>query len=211
MSMLCVAADRKRIKQIRQASGMTQLELAIAAGVAERTVRNAETGKRVRKDFLEYLAIALGVGLVDVVDSLQQLRVSERLVDRVVSALLVFFEFGDFSEFRSLMAPNMELIQTGPSEVPFFGHFRGADEVEKLQRDVLHHLLQFRTELPQLEVMTAGTEFICLYGIDSGLGIPNGKVCDTYRIVITCELERDRIVRYRRIGETHQIVEAYGL
>ena len=109
------------------------------------------------------------------------------------------------------MALNIELIQAGPTEVPFFGNFHGADEVEGLQRDVCYPLLEFRTKLPQLEVMTAGSDFICIYRTDSGLGFPNGEVCDTYRAFVTCELERDRIVRYRSIGETHQIVEAYHL
>lgn len=56
-----------KLQSLRRALGFTQLELALRAGVSERTVRNAERGRPINRDFLEYLAGALGVPLAEVV------------------------------------------------------------------------------------------------------------------------------------------------
>lgn len=52
-----------KLRHLRRALGLTQLELAVAAGVSERTVRNAERNRPVQRDYLACLAGALGVDI----------------------------------------------------------------------------------------------------------------------------------------------------
>jgi transcriptional regulator with XRE-family HTH domain len=61
--MASVEPHGEKLRHLRRALGWTQLELALRAGVAERTVRSAERGRPVRREFLDYLAGALGVEL----------------------------------------------------------------------------------------------------------------------------------------------------
>src|SRR5690606_30136257 len=83
------------ISQIRRSQGFTQLELALRAGVSERTVRNAERGQAIKHDFLKFIASGLGVSLPEVVRSVDQLQFREHWqlnVDRLLSgfgALLI--------------------------------------------------------------------------------------------------------------------------
>src|SRR5262245_57470735 len=61
--MASVEPHGEKLRHLRRALGWTQLELALRAGVSERTVRSAERGRPIRRDFLDYLAGALGVDL----------------------------------------------------------------------------------------------------------------------------------------------------
>ncbi|MHB1863407.1 MAG: helix-turn-helix domain-containing protein [Gemmatimonadaceae bacterium] len=58
-----MAALRIQLKQLREAQGLTQGELAERANVARATVNRIEAGRqrRVDLDVLEHLATALGV------------------------------------------------------------------------------------------------------------------------------------------------------
>ena len=66
------------ISQIRRSQGFTQLELALRAGISERTVRNAERGQAIKHDFLKFIASGLGVSLPEVVHSVDHLQLRER-------------------------------------------------------------------------------------------------------------------------------------
>jgi transcriptional regulator with XRE-family HTH domain len=57
----------EKIKSFRASLGLTQLQLALRAGVSERTVRSAERGRPLKLEFLDFLATALGVGVREVV------------------------------------------------------------------------------------------------------------------------------------------------
>lgn len=67
-----------KIRSFRRSFGFTQLELALRAGVSERTVRNAEQGRRIDHDFLGYIAGALGVAMSEVVVSSGEFNAHER-------------------------------------------------------------------------------------------------------------------------------------
>jgi transcriptional regulator with XRE-family HTH domain len=51
----------EKIQSLRKALGLTQLQLALRAGVSERTVRNAERGRPLKRDFLQFIAVALEI------------------------------------------------------------------------------------------------------------------------------------------------------
>jgi transcriptional regulator with XRE-family HTH domain len=129
-----IQVDVQRFRQLRRARGLTQPELARIAGVSERTVRNAELGRRIRLDFLRFLAAALGVEAVDVAQHPEALRLqvsAEKLVGHILQALDVLGNKRDFSEFRSLLSHRARIVVPAPSEVPFAGEFQGYSQIQK--------------------------------------------------------------------------------
>lgn len=56
-----------KLAALRRRLGFTQLELALRTGVSERTVRNAEGSRPIKRDFLAFIANGLDVPLEDVV------------------------------------------------------------------------------------------------------------------------------------------------
>jgi DNA-binding XRE family transcriptional regulator len=67
LTMHGIKVHAARLRAIRVSHGLTQPQLALRAGIAERTVRNAEAGKGIRASFVEYLAIALRVTVDELV------------------------------------------------------------------------------------------------------------------------------------------------
>ncbi len=57
------------LRALREAKGLTQVELAVAAGVSPATVFRVEAGKRPRLDTLEQFAAVLGVSVTELIDS----------------------------------------------------------------------------------------------------------------------------------------------
>jgi transcriptional regulator with XRE-family HTH domain len=72
--MPSVKAFGEKIRCLRKAIGLTQLELALRAGVSERTVRNAERGQPVRHVCLEWMGGALGVEIQELVHHPAELK-----------------------------------------------------------------------------------------------------------------------------------------
>lgn len=66
--MTTLRAQGRKLARIRRSLGYSQLQLAIRAGVSERTVRNAECGHSVKRDFLVYIASGLQVPLFEVLE-----------------------------------------------------------------------------------------------------------------------------------------------
>jgi transcriptional regulator with XRE-family HTH domain len=179
------------------------------AGVSERTIRNAESGKRLFRDFLEYIAGALEVPLLEVAQFPTELRVDESLASRILTAFFRLFDEGDFSELKDLFAPTASLVQPGPPSIPLYGTYHGA-EIEKFYQNKCFPLLRFRTERPQVRAVHVGENFISVYITDAGLGAPTGKVAEPYSGVITFTLENDRIILLRNVAETHTVVKAFS-
>lgn len=61
--MRVVSLDPRKVRKLRAQRNWTQVELAQKAGVAERTIRNIETGQSVRRDFAGFIATAMLVPL----------------------------------------------------------------------------------------------------------------------------------------------------
>lgn len=56
-----------KIASLRRSLGFTQLQLALRAGVSERTVRNAERSRSINREFLQYIAGGLGVAAEELI------------------------------------------------------------------------------------------------------------------------------------------------
>jgi transcriptional regulator with XRE-family HTH domain len=155
------------IRRLRKARRLTQAELAVVAGVSERTVRNAETGRRVQVEFLGYLATALGAELEDFVREGAELRAATRQQQRIGlirEAVDAYAVRDDFWPLRRLLSPKATIRIVAPAEVPFAGEFCGYEGLKRLfdlSREYVHYL-----EAPKVAEIRASGNFVILNGTD---------------------------------------------
>ncbi len=132
-----------KIRSFRAARGYTQLQLALAAGISERTVRTAEKGVPLRQEFLEFIAGVFGAPWEEFAEQ-QALVGGQRWEDRV--ALLtteVRRSMDQLVPSRLLDVVHREFamkFQGGFPGVPavdrISGDYRGRDGVKRLVEDV---------------------------------------------------------------------------
>lgn len=102
----------EKLRSLRESLGWSQLELAIRAGVSERTVRNAEKGQPLRHVFLGYLAKALGLPLAEIAQPNRELAIHRRWethVERLAQILRELTTNHDGSGILDLLHPNVQL------------------------------------------------------------------------------------------------------
>jgi transcriptional regulator with XRE-family HTH domain len=191
-----IQVDVARFRQLRQARGLTQLELAHLAGVSERTVRNAELGRRVRLDFLRYLATALEIDIADVVHTNDELRTAlreQRRVDRILNAIQAHTNGGDLSEFFQLVSKDVFVNVPGPVQFPISGEYRGVDGFKTfLDRSIT----AFDYELPpEITETRASGNLVMFSGFDRLRVKSTGKSFSGNWMHIY-EFEKGRIVRF---------------
>jgi transcriptional regulator with XRE-family HTH domain len=209
-----IVVDAKRLKQLRQARGLTQLELAVLAGVAERTVRNAEIGRRIRPDFVKFIAIALEVEITDLAGEPVELRIArreQRNADLVLEALAAVAGERDFSVLRSLLAPNILVRIPGPSQIPFAGEFRGFDRVQTCF-DLCEQAVTYERP-PELTEIRSSGNFVVISGTDCIRAMPTRKIYSGSWMHI-CEYDKGRLVRLDEFPATdptsmRALAEAY--
>lgn len=103
--MTTLRAQGRKLARLRRMLGYSQLQLAIRAGVSERTVRNAECGHSIKRDFLEFIASGLQVPLFEVLED--EFELDSKWVAR---ADAVQSELEDaFSALRSDVSPDANL------------------------------------------------------------------------------------------------------
>lgn len=138
--MATLTPQGDKLRALRLDRGWTQLELAIAAGVSDRTVRKAERSQPLRRQFLEYLAGALQVPLTEVAQSSRELvehlnwqqncarfvvGMHKALVERDPSHLVEIAHRELEFHVHSLL-PNVDSLST------FLGDYHTSDELPRL-------------------------------------------------------------------------------
>lgn len=203
-----LSASPKILRDLRRARRMTQLELAVAAGVSERTVRSAETGAQVRIDSLEQIAEALDAVLSDVVSDGNQLitaRIGNQQIDRILSALKRYAYQMDVGGFAETLARDAQIEIVGDGMIPFTGAYRGIGGVERL-RDTAMTTLDFMAPT-EINDVRAGGDFVILRGFDH-LRCRANRREDRLSWQHVYEFRHGRVVR---IVETFDTLRAYRL
>ena len=189
------------ISQIRRSQGFTQLELALRAGVSERTVRNAERSHAIKHDFLKFIASGLGVALPEVIQSVDQLHLRQQWqlnVDRLLSGFGALLIEHDPSRLLSFVDREIAIRREGGfPEMAFgyhlFGEFRGAAEAEGLLDDCCQFWqtcgdVDHYVEAP----VGAGDVVVLRYGHE--VPLRNGSL-GWARSVAVCEFSGENLVR----------------
>ena len=199
--MPSVTPKGELISQIRRSQGFTQLELALRAGVSERTVRNAERSHAVKHDFLKFIASGLGVSLPEVIQSIDQSHLRQQCqlnADRLLSGFGVLLNEHDPSRLLSFVARDIDIRREGGfPEMAFgdylFGEFRGAAEAERLLNDCCQFWqtcgdVDHYVETP----VGAGDVVVLRYGHE--VPLRNGSL-GWARSVVVCEFSGESLVR----------------
>ncbi|MEX2140433.1 MAG: helix-turn-helix domain-containing protein [Pirellulales bacterium] len=184
-----------KLRSFRRACGWTQLELAIIAGVSERTVRNAERSRPLRRDFVDFLATALDVEAEDLVSdpaALRPARRCERLVHRVVTALHDLNSELTARTCMDVTQPGCELSHQASISFPFVGSFRGADGLRRYFDLVLPWLRSSIDYQISIDAMRASGNLVIIQGIDSWVSADDGSR-QFARFVQIHQFERERI------------------
>ena len=189
--------DGPKLRYLRRARGWTQLELAVIAGVSERTVRNAERGRPLHRDFLDFLAGALAVEPTELVANPEELRPLarwQRQADRILAALPRLYSEQSGRPITELCVAQIDLSHKASFALDYTGDYRCVDGMRRY----------FDIALPCTEKLI-GREFtfdpargsgdlLLLEGTDSWLS-PNDGERLHFRWLHVYQLERERIRR----------------
>jgi transcriptional regulator with XRE-family HTH domain len=137
--VLTLIPQGDKLRSFRVALGYSQEELAARAGVSDRTVRNAEKSRPLRREFLDFIAQALGVSLELLVEPSHELLIHrrwQRNVDRLTATLGELVANHDATRLMDLIQPKIELNCVGencylPVFAAHYGAYRGAAGVAR--------------------------------------------------------------------------------
>lgn len=190
-----IQVNAVRFRQIRLARQFTQQQLAKLAGVSERTVRNAEAGRRVRLDFLGYLSSVLAVEVQEIVldsDELRTAQLEQTRAGHIMAAINAIVNERDFSELFSLVSKDVIISVPGPKSVPFCGDYRGVDGMRTLGDRSLESI-EYERATEFTEIRSSG-KLVVVTGRDWFHAISTGKSISPWWQHIY-EFDKGRIVR----------------
>jgi transcriptional regulator with XRE-family HTH domain len=190
-----IHVDGQRFRDIRKARGLSQVELAALAGVGERTVRNAESGRAIRLDFLRYLASALGVDSLDIAVTTEQVRAAvgaESRSARVLTAIEVLAKHRDFSELYNLTDKYVRIAMPRIPRMPFGGEWRGHDQFRRLE-ELTNESIEYDRPPEILEIRASG-KFVILSGWEWVHAAATDKSWSSHWLHVY-EFEKGRVIR----------------
>jgi transcriptional regulator with XRE-family HTH domain len=189
--------DGAKFRAFRQARGWSQLELAATAGVSERTIRNAERGRSLRRDFLEYLAGALGVDPAELLRDPEVLLPAlrwQRQADRILVALQQVQSELTAKPLTDCCLPDVETSHYSSFPLEFAGDFHRADEVRRYFDLALPWVASRVDRQYTFDGVRGSGNLVLFSGTDSFRSLDNGHRLHV-RWTHIFELERERIRR----------------
>ncbi len=199
--MPSIAPLGDRLNALRRRLGFTQLELAGRSGVSERTIRNAEQGRPIKRDFLEYIAAGLGVSVDDVIYVSPELSSPFRWqqnLENLMTSLRGVFSENPRLDVLAFAHPEMTCHVQGSipglaREEQLFGEFQGAARIQQLLGAVRILRREYGDVYYYLEKPVGGGDSVV---IRCSLEVPlrNGGFYPL-RSVSVCEFEMFRLKR----------------
>lgn len=190
-----------RLSECRRVQGITQLQLAMRCGVSERTIRNAERGRPIKRDFLNYIAAGLGLSMEDVVPDTAQLSSYaswQRNVENLMTAIRDIFDARPSYKIFNISHCNLTCQVRGflpgsSSCGNIFGDYHGITEFRHLVDRVRDLRLRYGDVDCCLEEPVGGAGVVVLRcGIE--VPMPSGKKIWS-RSVLVCEFEMLKLRR----------------
>jgi transcriptional regulator with XRE-family HTH domain len=127
-----VRVDGATVQRLRRSKGLSQQQLAQIAGIAERTVRNAEKGQVLESHIANYLASALDVPLNEIVaerDTPSRSRRLKGLIRKVSTLYMKAVLNFDIQSLIEFVHPSIEWNCYAAPDQSFSGCFRGVDRL----------------------------------------------------------------------------------
>ncbi|MCA9193213.1 MAG: nuclear transport factor 2 family protein [Planctomycetales bacterium] len=165
------------LRDLRTSRSLTQTELAKIAGVSERTVRNAEGERPIRRDFAEFIARALDVNLACLertsFDLNSQLLLSTPMeiwqlnAQRILHHIDLFVRTGQYDEFMNMLHPAVQLRSFGTPTTSYNGTYVGHDGIHEYFRRSNEMMTQrVRSKLEFDRILGEGN-IVVLSGVDT--------------------------------------------
>lgn len=185
-----IKTNGEQLRQLRQARGWTQEEMASAVGCSERTIRNAERGERIDLGTLRQMAECLSVDLVAVscpLDSDQQeLDRNKQVVLDWEAAMIA----ADVDRVMTFYAPQAVEIIPGSAGLPGVGR---ADGIAQVREHMAAALSAFEILSIKQRKIDA-TENMVFHRVEAVLRAqPTGRTFEA-TILNEIELENQKIV-----------------
>jgi transcriptional regulator with XRE-family HTH domain len=199
--MPSLAPHGDRLGTFRRVLGLTQLELAVRSGVSERTIRNAERGRPIKRDFLEYIAAGLGVSMDDVIHVSTELSSHlrwQRNLETVMATMRRIFserpwmDTLDFAQ-QDITCRVQGLIPCLAQEERLFGEFQGAANFQQFLTSVRNLWRKYGAVDYYLEKPVGGGESVVIR-CGHEVPLPSGEFT-WLRSVFVCEFEMQRLKR----------------
>lgn len=200
--MPSLAPQGDRLSTFRRVLGLTQFELAVRSGVSERTIRNAERGRPIKRDFLQYIAAGLGVPMDDVIQASTELSSQlrwQRNLDNLMTAVSDLFsenpslEILDFAH-RDVICRVQGSIPGLARGYQIFTKFEGVAGLQQFVANVREIQRRWGEVNYFLEKPVGGGETVVLR-CRQEMPLQNGELTWS-RSVFVCEFE---MLRLRRV------------
>jgi DNA-binding XRE family transcriptional regulator len=198
-----VRLDGNFLRRQRAQNGMSQKMLAEAAGISERTVRNAEKGMVVEVHIASYLSTLFDVPLGDmVVERLQEQRSKwlEKWARKFSRAFVSSWNGGPCDDMLALMHPSVEWRCNTMPKLDIDGSFAGVSAIIEW---LSHRHCQKNSEL--LEIRNEKTEGIegegdILYFVLSADWVINPGEAHQAWITFLCRFEDNLVIKIEQFN-----------
>jgi transcriptional regulator with XRE-family HTH domain len=192
-----VRVDGATVQRLRKSKGLSQQQLAQIAGIAERTVRNAEKGQVLESHIANYLAIALDVPLNEIVAERAAPSRSRRLKSliRKVSSLYMKAVLDlDEQSLIELVHPTVEWNCYAAPDQSFSGCFRGVDRLRTHLSLASQWWEQYAAQASDLAVRRTDAEGEMVYFLLTGkVQNESGQPVEIWQTFI-CRFDEDLLI-----------------
>ena len=161
-----VRVDGATVRNLRKCKGWSQRQLASAAGVSERTVRNAEKGLILESYIANYLADALGHPLNEIIVERAEVSRGNRmkcLIRRISTGYMKAVLDGATPQLIEMLHPKIEWNIFVAPEQNFSGTYHGLNEVTKHLGQATAWWEQFTTRLSDFTLTRSDSEGEMIY------------------------------------------------